>query len=100
MVVLMTAAARAIGQAISVGPAERGATVVIGDIDDLSQTATLIADTGGTADLVTVDISDPTAIDAVRQRVSMFSTPPDSTSLGSFPPTATSRSSRRCRDDS
>jgi len=68
-VALVTGAARGIGQAIAVGLAERGATVVIGDIDDLSQTAALIADRGTRALAAKLDISDPSVIDAVRERV-------------------------------
>ncbi len=48
-VALVTGAARGIGQALAVGLAERGATVVLGDIGDLSETTGLIADAGGSA---------------------------------------------------
>jgi 3-oxoacyl-[acyl-carrier protein] reductase len=48
-VALVTGAARGIGQAIAVGLAERGATVVIGDIEDLGETTELIAASGSSA---------------------------------------------------
>jgi NAD(P)-dependent dehydrogenase (short-subunit alcohol dehydrogenase family) len=68
-VALVTAAARGIGQAIAVGLAERGASVVLGDIDDRSETTELIAGTGGSAVAARLDISDPSAIDTVRGRI-------------------------------
>jgi len=68
-VALVTGAAHGIGQAIAVGLAERGASVVLGDIDDLSETTELIAGAGGSAVASRLDISDPSAIDAVRVRV-------------------------------
>jgi hypothetical protein len=40
-------AARGIGQTIAVGLAERGASVVLGDIDAVSETAELMDRTGG-----------------------------------------------------
>jgi NAD(P)-dependent dehydrogenase (short-subunit alcohol dehydrogenase family) len=79
----VTGAARGIGQAIAVGLAERGATVVIGDIGDLSQTVQLIAGTGGSPNLATLDISDPSAIETVRRRVADHAvTPPSETERG------------------
>jgi NAD(P)-dependent dehydrogenase (short-subunit alcohol dehydrogenase family) len=68
-VALVTGAARGIGQAIAVGLAERGASLVLGDIDEPSETAELIADTGGSALALRLDISDPSLIEAVRGRV-------------------------------
>ncbi|HME65711.1 MAG TPA: SDR family NAD(P)-dependent oxidoreductase [Streptosporangiaceae bacterium] len=66
---LVTGAARGIGQAIAVGLARQGATVVIGDIEDLTETSKLIASTGKSAVASTLDISDPSVIDQVRVRV-------------------------------
>jgi NAD(P)-dependent dehydrogenase (short-subunit alcohol dehydrogenase family) len=68
-VALVTGAARGIGQAIAVGLAERGATLVLGDIDDVKQTAELVAGAGGSALTARLDISDPSAIEAARRRV-------------------------------
>jgi NAD(P)-dependent dehydrogenase (short-subunit alcohol dehydrogenase family) len=42
-IALVTGAARGIGQAIAVGLARQGATVVIGDVGDLAETSDLIA---------------------------------------------------------
>ena len=64
-VALVTGAARGIGQAIAVGLADRGATVVLGDLDDLSDTTELIAGTGGSAVAAELDISDPSVVEAV-----------------------------------
>jgi 3-oxoacyl-[acyl-carrier protein] reductase len=65
----VTGAARGIGQAIAVGLAERGANVVLGDVEDLSETTALIANTGGTAVPAVLDISDPSVIEQARRRV-------------------------------
>jgi 3-oxoacyl-[acyl-carrier protein] reductase len=67
--VALMSAALGIGQAIAVGLAERGASVVLGDIGDLSETAGLIAGTGRSAVAARLDISDPSSIGAVRDRV-------------------------------
>ena len=45
-VALATGAARGIGQAIPAGLAERGTRIVLGDIDDASETSDLIGATG------------------------------------------------------
>ena len=42
----MTGAARSIGQAIAAALAERGTRIVLGDIDDVSETSDLIGATG------------------------------------------------------
>jgi NAD(P)-dependent dehydrogenase (short-subunit alcohol dehydrogenase family) len=68
-VALVTGAASGIGQAIAVGLARQGATVVIGDIEDQTQTSKLIAEAGKPAVAATLDISDPSVIDQVRARV-------------------------------
>ena len=68
-VALVTGAAHGIGQAIAVGLADRGATVVLGDLDDLSDTTELIAGTGGSAVAAELDISDPSVVEAVRAQV-------------------------------
>jgi NAD(P)-dependent dehydrogenase (short-subunit alcohol dehydrogenase family) len=68
-VALVTGAARGIGQPIAVGLAERGASVVLGDIDEPRETAELIAGTGSSAVTARLDISDPFVIEAVRRRV-------------------------------
>ena len=68
-VALVTGAARGIGQAIAAGLAERGTRIVLGDIDDVSETSDLIGATGHRAVPVTLDVSDPSSIEAVRDRV-------------------------------
>jgi len=68
-VALVTGTSRGIGQAIAVGLAERGARVVLGDRGDASKTIGLIADTGHPAVTVTLDVSDPSSIEAARDRV-------------------------------
>jgi NAD(P)-dependent dehydrogenase (short-subunit alcohol dehydrogenase family) len=56
-------------QAIAVGLARQGATVVIGDVGDLTETSELIAKAGHPAMAARLDISDPAVIDGVRERV-------------------------------
>jgi NAD(P)-dependent dehydrogenase (short-subunit alcohol dehydrogenase family) len=68
-VALVTGTSRGIGQAIAVGLAQRGARVVLGDRGDASETIALIADTGHKAVPVTLDVSDPSSIEAARERV-------------------------------
>src|SRR5580693_8509202 len=68
-IALVTGAARGIGQAIAVGLARQGATVVIGDVGDLAETSELIAKTGHPAVTARLDISDPAVVDGVRERV-------------------------------
>jgi NAD(P)-dependent dehydrogenase (short-subunit alcohol dehydrogenase family) len=68
-VALVTGAARGIGQAIAVGLAKQGATVVVGDVGDLAETSDLIAKSGHPALAASLDISDPAVIDRVRERV-------------------------------
>src|SRR5580698_9196726 len=69
-VALVTGAARGIGQAIAVGLAERGASVVLGDIVDMSESENLVAAVGPRALAVKLDISDPSSIEAARNEVS------------------------------
>jgi len=68
-VALVTGASRGIGQAVAVGLAQRGARVVLGDRSDASETIGLIADTGHPAVPVPLDVSDPSSIEAARDRV-------------------------------
>jgi len=68
-VALVTGTSRGIGQAIAVGLAERGARVVLGDRGDASETIALIADGGHEAVPVRLDVSDPSSIEAARDRV-------------------------------
>ena len=65
----MTGAAHGIGQAVAAGLAERGARIVLGDIGDVSETSDLIGATGHPAVPVTPDVSDRSAIEAARDRV-------------------------------
>lgn len=68
-VALVTGAARGIGQAVAVGLAERGAAVIVADIDDLAETSELVTRVGEPAVAVSLDISDASIIDRVRARV-------------------------------
>jgi NAD(P)-dependent dehydrogenase (short-subunit alcohol dehydrogenase family) len=68
-IALVTGAARGIGQAIAVGLARQGATVVIGDVGDLAETSELVAKVGHPAVTARLDISDPAVVDGVRERV-------------------------------
>lgn len=68
-VALVTGAARGIGQAIAVGLAQRGAAIVLADIGDLAETSELISRIGSPATALTLDISDPAAIDEATARV-------------------------------
>jgi NAD(P)-dependent dehydrogenase (short-subunit alcohol dehydrogenase family) len=68
-IAVVTGAARGIGQAIAVGLAEQGATVVIGDVGDLTETSELIAKAGHPALAARLDISNPAVVDGARERV-------------------------------
>ena len=68
-VALVTGASRGIGQAVAVGLAERGARVVLGDRSEANETRALIDKTGHPAVSVTLDVSDPSSIEAARDRV-------------------------------
>src|SRR6201987_2477326 len=67
-VALVTGAASGIGQAVAVGLAERGATVIVAGHGDLTATTELIAPTGNTAVAAQVDVSDPSSIDALHDQ--------------------------------
>ncbi len=68
-VALVTGAARGIGQAIAVGLARQGATVVIGDVGDLAETSELIAKAGEPAMAARLISATRRSIDRVRDRV-------------------------------
>ena len=68
-IALVTGAARGIGEAIAVGLARQGATVLIGDVGDLAETSELVAKAGHPAMAARLDISDPALVDGVRERV-------------------------------
>jgi NAD(P)-dependent dehydrogenase (short-subunit alcohol dehydrogenase family) len=68
-IALVTGAASGIGQAVAVGLAQRGATVVATDIADLTETTERIARSGATALPATLDISDPSSIARARAQV-------------------------------
>ena len=68
-VALVSGTTRGIGQAIAVGLAERGARVILGDRGDASETIALISDRGREAVPVTLDVSDPSSIEAASERV-------------------------------
>src|ERR1700739_852818 len=68
-VALITGGSRGIGQSVAVELARRGADVVIGARTDQSETAQLVADAGGKAKALTLDISDPASVEEARTRV-------------------------------
>jgi NAD(P)-dependent dehydrogenase (short-subunit alcohol dehydrogenase family) len=68
-VALVTGAASGIGQAVAAGLAERGAAVIVAGLGDLTATTELIARSRGTAAAATLDISDPSSIEAARAQV-------------------------------
>src|ERR1700751_1778198 len=68
-VALITGGSRGIGQSVAVELARRGAHVVIGARTDQSETVQLVAEAGGEALAITLDISDPASVDQARTRV-------------------------------
>ena len=68
-IAVVTGAARGIGQAIAVGLARQGATVVVGDVGDLAETSALIAEVGDPAVAASLDISDQAVVDGVRDQI-------------------------------
>jgi NAD(P)-dependent dehydrogenase (short-subunit alcohol dehydrogenase family) len=70
-VALVTGAAGGIGQAIALGLARQGATVVAADISDLADTAARLAELGRAHRAETLDVADPGRIEAVRAAVAV-----------------------------
>src|ERR1700746_1111341 len=68
-VALITGGSRGIGQSVAVELARRGAHVVIGARTDQSETVQLVAEAGGEALALTLDISDPASVAEARARV-------------------------------
>jgi 3-oxoacyl-[acyl-carrier protein] reductase len=68
-VALITGGSRGIGQSVAVELARRGAHVVIGARTDQSETAQLVAETGGKALALTLDISDPASVAEAHTRI-------------------------------
>lgn len=60
-VAIVTGGAKGIGRAFSVGLAREGATVVVADVADGSETAALVEKAGATARVLEVDVSHPEA---------------------------------------
>ncbi|GGA12017.1 SDR family oxidoreductase [Dyella caseinilytica] len=61
--VLITGAARGLGQSFALAAARAGAKVVVADILDTQETLVHLRDEGLHADAVTIDLNDPGAID-------------------------------------
>src|SRR5438445_9157826 len=68
-VALISGGSRGIGRSVAVELARRGAHVVVGARTDQSETAQLVAEAGGEALALTLDISDPASVDEARTRV-------------------------------
>jgi 3-oxoacyl-[acyl-carrier protein] reductase len=72
-VVIVTGAARGIGQAYAVAAAREGARVVAADVNDCRQTKELVEASGGTAIAVTVDVTrDASTAAMARQAIEAF----------------------------
>jgi NAD(P)-dependent dehydrogenase (short-subunit alcohol dehydrogenase family) len=72
-VVIVTGAARGIGQAYAVAAAIEGARVVAADVNDCAATRELVAAAGGQSIAVNVDVTrDDSTADMVRQAVEAF----------------------------
>ncbi|KAA0092109.1 SDR family oxidoreductase [Mycolicibacterium sp. P1-18] len=69
--VSVTGAGSGIGRATALAFAERGAEIVVSDVDEASvaETASLIADRGGVAHHYVLDVSDADAVEAFADRV-------------------------------
>jgi 3-oxoacyl-[acyl-carrier protein] reductase len=68
-VALVTGASRGIGQAVAVHLARRGAHVAIGARSDQNETVRLVAEAGGVASALALDISDPASVQEARAHV-------------------------------
>jgi NAD(P)-dependent dehydrogenase (short-subunit alcohol dehydrogenase family) len=68
-VALITGGSHGIGQSVAVELARRGAHVVIGARTDQSETVQFVAEAGGEALALTLDISDPASVEEARARV-------------------------------
>ena len=68
-VALITGGSRGIGQSVAVELARRGAHVVIGARTDQSETVKLVAEAGGEALALALDIGDPASVEEARARV-------------------------------
>ena len=63
--IIITGAATGIGQAFALGASAQGAHVVVADMNSAAQTMALIAQAGGRATEVRVDVSDPASVRAM-----------------------------------
>lgn len=66
---VVTGAAGGIGQAIAVGLAARGATVVATDVADLGETADRLGSAGDGSRVATVDVTDAASVEHLREEV-------------------------------
>jgi len=69
--VLVTGAAGGLGRAYALGFAAEGGAVIVADINaqGLAETAAMVADAGGSAEVITVDMGDEASILAIAQEV-------------------------------
>ncbi|QIS04107.1 SDR family NAD(P)-dependent oxidoreductase [Nocardia brasiliensis] len=78
-VAVVTGAASGIGRATTLRFAERGATVLVADIDELGakETVTLVRAAGGRAEFYPLDVADPAALEAFAAQVAQEHGVPD-----------------------
>src|ERR1700757_2684752 len=76
-IAVVTGAAQGIGRSIALGLAQNGATVVVNDVKDASQTCELIRADGGSACFRKADVSHAEDVDAMIRSVEAEAGPID-----------------------